>query len=178
MPATTLPDRALLRLSGEDVSEFLQGLVTNDVTQLREDKPLWTGLLTAQGKALFDFILWAAGEDVLIDCEAEQVEALCKRLLLYRLRRPITIEREDSLAVHWSLSAPAEAGVQLTAATRPRLSPGSVPDPRLADLGHRWLPQASRPRVGSATASRSASPKAWRNWAPTRPSGSNATPPS
>jgi folate-binding Fe-S cluster repair protein YgfZ len=32
MPATTLPDRALLRLAGEDVRAFLQGLVTNDLT--------------------------------------------------------------------------------------------------------------------------------------------------
>ena len=57
----------------------------------RPDRPLWAGLLTAQGKALFDFILWADGEDVLIDCEAEQAEALARRLTLYRLRRPIAI---------------------------------------------------------------------------------------
>ena len=31
MAATTLTDRALVRLSGEDVRGFLQGLVTNDV---------------------------------------------------------------------------------------------------------------------------------------------------
>ena len=63
MPATTLADRALLRLSGEDVRGFLQGLVTNDVTRLAPDLPLWAGLLTPQGKALFDFILWADGDD-------------------------------------------------------------------------------------------------------------------
>ena len=66
---------------------FLQGLVTNDLDALAPDRPLWAGLLTAQGKALFDFILWADGEDVLIDCEAEQAEALARRLALYRLRR-------------------------------------------------------------------------------------------
>ena len=43
MPATTLADRALLRLSGEDVRGFLQGLVTNDVTRLAPDLPLWAG---------------------------------------------------------------------------------------------------------------------------------------
>ncbi|HKR24094.1 MAG TPA: folate-binding protein, partial [Allosphingosinicella sp.] len=89
MAGTTLVDRALLRLSGEDVRGFLQGLVTNDVAKLAADRPLWAGLLTAQGKALFDFILWADGEDVLVDCEAEQAEALARRLALYRLRRPI-----------------------------------------------------------------------------------------
>jgi len=119
MPATTLTDRAILRLSGEDVRGFLQGLITNDVTgQL----PVWAGLLTPQGKALFDFLVWADGDDVLIDCEYTQADALARRLSLYRLRRKITIERAPGLAVHWSLDG-AEG----------------VADPRLADLGRRWI---------------------------------------
>jgi tRNA-modifying protein YgfZ len=128
MAGTTLIDRALIRLSGEDVRGFLQGLVTNDVSQL--PRPVWCGLLAAQGKALFDFILWEDGEDVLVDCEAEQADALRKRLLLYRLRRPITIERDESLGVHWSLQKDGE------------------PDPRLADLGHRWIAPAGEPAEG------------------------------
>jgi folate-binding protein YgfZ len=121
MSGTTLIDRALIRLSGEDVRGFLQGLVTNDVEALAPGRPLWAGLLTAQGKALFDFLLWADGDDVLIDCEAEQAEALARRLALYRLRRPIRIEGEDDAAVHWSRS------------------PGDDLDPRLPALGRRWL---------------------------------------
>ena len=62
MAGTTLVDRALVRLSGEDVRGFLQGLVTNDLETLAPERPLWAGLLTAQGKALFDFILWDAKE--------------------------------------------------------------------------------------------------------------------
>src|ERR1043165_5592094 len=53
MSGTTLIARALLRLSGEDASGFLQGLVTNDVALLAPDRPLWAALLTAQGKAMF-----------------------------------------------------------------------------------------------------------------------------
>ena len=71
MANTTLIDRALIRLSGEDVRGFLQGLVTNDMDALAPDRPLWAGLLTAQGKALFDFLIWAAYE-ILIDCERER----------------------------------------------------------------------------------------------------------
>jgi folate-binding protein YgfZ len=148
MAATTLVDRALLRLSGEDVRGFLQGLVTNDVALLSPATPLWAGLLTPQGKALFDFIFWADGEDVLVDCEAEQAEALARRLTLYRLRRPITIAREEGLAVHWTRSSPAEAGAQADAGTGSRLTPGSSPDPRLAALGNRWLAPASEPAEG------------------------------
>ena len=126
---TMLADRSLIRLTGEDVRGFLQGLVTQDVSGLDEG-PRWAGLLTPQGKALFDFILWPDGDAVLIDCEAAQAEALAKRLTLYRLRRPISIEPADG-AVHWSPDG--EKG---------------VPDPRLPELGHRWLGQAGAPATG------------------------------
>ena len=157
MAATTLSDRALLRLSGEDVTGFLQGLVTNDMALLAPDRPLWAGLLTPQGKALFDFILWADGDDVLVDCEAEAADDLARRLSLYRLRRKIGIERDERLAVHWSPRAPAdalpcapaEAGAQSGGRAGFLLSQEhKVADPRLADLGKRWLAPADKPAEG------------------------------
>ncbi|MCF2515193.1 folate-binding protein [Sphingomonas sp. G124] len=125
MPATTLTDRAVLRLSGADVRDFLQGLVTQDVAGAL---PMWAGLLTPQGKCLFDFLVWADGDDLLIDCENDAADDLIKRLSLYRLRRPISIARDDSLAVHWSRDVSA-----------------GVADPRLAELGQRWLAPANDP---------------------------------
>ncbi|MDF2494830.1 folate-binding protein [Sphingomonas sp.] len=117
--ATMLADRAVVRLSGEDVRGFLQGLVTNDVNG---PLPVWTAVLTPQGKALFDFLVWDDGDDLLLDCQAEEAEALAKRLTMYRLRRKITIARDETLAVHWALSGDE-----------------GVPDPRLAALGRRWI---------------------------------------
>ncbi len=130
MTETMLTDRSLLRLSGEDVRGFLQGLVTQDVLMLEEGAPLLSGLLTPQGKALFDFMLWADGDDILIDCEASAAVALARRLSIYRLRRAMTIGDVTDLAVHWSLEG--ERG---------------APDPRLPTLGHRWLasPSAAAP---------------------------------
>jgi tRNA-modifying protein YgfZ len=123
-----LADRTALRLSGEDVRGFLQGLITQDVTGAL---PVWAGLLTPQGKCLFDFLVWADGNDLLIDCEAAAADDLAKRLAIYRLRRPITIAPEPGLSVHWSLD-----GTQ------------GVPDPRLAALGNRWLAPAAAPTPG------------------------------
>jgi len=118
MAATTLTDRAVLRLSGDDVRGFVQGLVTSDVTG---PLPVWTALLTPQGKCLFDFMVWADGDDLLFDCEAAAADDLVKRLSLYRLRRAIRIERDPGLAVHWSPDG------------------DETPDPRLPELGRRWL---------------------------------------
>lgn len=120
--ATLLADRSVLRLAGDDPRDFLQGLVTHDMAALSPVTPLYAGLLTPQGKLLFDFLLWDGGEAVLIDCEATQAEALTRRLALYRLRRTISIEPVADAAVHW---APA--------------GEWGVADPRLADLGRRWI---------------------------------------
>ncbi len=119
--STWLADRALIRISGEDVRGFLQGLVTQDMASVTPEAPRWAALLTPQGKALFDFILWADGESIMVDCEATQREALVRRLSIYRLRRAITIEAVEG-GVHWS----------------PEPGQG-VSDPRLAALGYRWL---------------------------------------
>jgi tRNA-modifying protein YgfZ len=128
MTTTTLIDRALIRLSGEDVRGFLQGLVTNDVEGAL---PVWAGLLTPQGKALFDFIIWADGDDVLIDGEAAQADALMRRLSIYRLRRPLAIGVEPALTVNWS-----------------RAVGQGVPDPRNPALGYRWVGAATEPAEG------------------------------
>ena len=127
MAATTLTDRAVIRLSGNDVCGFLQGLVTSDVAG---PLPVWAGLLSPQGKCLFDFLVWEDGEGLLLDCEVEAADDLIKRLSVYRLRRPITIARDDGILVHWSPDG------------------DGAPDPRLAALGKRWLGPATEPATG------------------------------
>ncbi len=134
MTATRLHARAVIRLSpdeGEDVAGFLQGLVTADVTATL---PVWAGLLTPQGKVLFDFIVWPGGKDLLLDCEAEAAEALVRRLSLYRLRRRIAIAVDPAIAVHW----------------RAHTGDGAAPDPRLSALGERWIGPMDADDDGSA----------------------------
>ena len=136
-----LLDRAVIRVSaeaeGEDAAAFLQGLVTNDVTGTL---PAYAGLLTPQGKTLFDFIVWPAGGGaLLLDCERDAADELVKRLSLYRLRRQLSIARDETLGVFWQ----AELG------------DGGAPDPRLADLGERWiaaLDPAEPPATGADAA--------------------------
>ena len=126
---TLLADRAVICLrpldEGENVAAFLQGLLTNDMTG---ELPAYAALLSAQGKTMFDMIVWPGptgeyGDAILIDCEAAVADDLVKRLSLYRLRRKIEIARDDTLSVHWS----------------PDTGGSHPPDPRLAALGQRWL---------------------------------------
>lgn len=117
--------RAVVRVApeteSEDAAGFLQGLLTNDVTGAL---PVYAGLLTAQGKTLFDMIVWPGSHgSILLDCEAGAAEDLVRRLSLFRLRRKIAIEIDPSLGVFWQ----AELG------------DGGAPDPRLHALGQRWI---------------------------------------
>ncbi len=123
-----LHSRGILRLTAqdpaEDVAAFLQGLVTQDTAG---PLPAWAGLLSPQGKALFDFVVWRDGADLLIDAEAAALPALTRRLSMYRLRRRIAIAPDPALGVFWS-TEPFE---------------GALPDPRLAELGYRAIGPAA-----------------------------------
>ena len=128
---TMLSTRALIRLSptdsSEDAASFLQALVSQDV--VAGPLPAYSALLSPQGQVLADFIVWADADGhggLLLDCEAAVAETLIKRLSMYRLRRAISIAIEPALAVHWSASA----------------HEGAYPDPRLPELGWRWLAPA------------------------------------
>lgn len=123
MTLSPLPDRAVLRLSGPDTRDFLQGLLTQDVAALSADTPLYAGLLSPQGKALFQLFLFAEGDDVLLDVAASGAEALAKRLTMFRLRKQVAIAPQPGLAVwqQWG-----EAG------THPS-------DPRTSLAGSRFL---------------------------------------
>ncbi len=140
MPTARLTDRAVLRVSGAEARDFLQGLVTNDVAALAPGRPLWAGLLSAQGKPLFDMILHDGSHDggegsILVDTAAAWAEALARRLTMYKLRRAVTIAAEPGLHVFSAWEQPV---ADLPA------------DPQLAALGSRWIADIAPTDAGVA----------------------------
>lgn len=127
--ATLLEERGVLRVSGPDAGKFLQGLITNDIGRTDGGKAIHAGLLSPQGKILFDFFVVPDGNGFLIDVARDKVEELLKRLGFYRLRAQVEIAAEPSLAV---TAAWGEA-------PRPTERAVSYADPRLAVLGFRWI---------------------------------------
>ena len=124
MPTARLTDRAVVAVGGPDARAYLQDLVTNDVARLTPATPLWAGLLSAQGKPLFDMILFDGGDGVLLDVLASAADALVKRLTMFRLRRAVTIAVDPDRHVFAAWGAPV--------ADLP-------PDPQVAALGQRWI---------------------------------------
>jgi len=122
-------DRAVLRISGADRIEFLQGVVSNDVAKAGNDRGVWAAFLTPQGKYLHDFFLAAEGGSILLDCERARADDLRKRLRRYTLRSDARVEAADDLVV------------ALTAAEPVPTPDGAVcfPDPRHPDAGRRLI---------------------------------------
>ena len=95
-------DRIVLSVSGPDAKSFLQNLVTNDVTKLKNNI-IYSALLTPQGKLVTDFFLVDAGQNVLIDVNSKASGTLLKLLIFYKLRAEIIIEKTNlkvSLGIH------------------------------------------------------------------------------
>lgn len=126
MPSAVLPERGVVSVAGDDAEPFLQGLVSNDVTQAAKG-PVWAALLTPQGKWLADFFILRDGGRLLLDCERGQAPVLVQQLSRFRLRSKVALADEsaawDVLAV-WHGAAPE--------------GPGGA-DPRLAEAGWRVL---------------------------------------
>jgi folate-binding protein YgfZ len=104
MKAAFLPDRGVVKISGEDARNFLNGLVTTDVTQLSPGLGRFGALLTPQGKITIDFLITEApsghGGGLLIDCPRPLAQSLADKLGFYKLRAKVTVENlSDSLGV-------------------------------------------------------------------------------
>jgi tRNA-modifying protein YgfZ len=133
MKAAFLPDRGVVKVSGEDARNFLNGLVTTDVTELRVGLGRFGALLTPQGKIIVDFLITEApsghGGGFLFDCPRALAQTLAQKLSFYKLRAKVSVENlSDNLGVI--------AAWDGELAVKPDLS---FADPRNAALGWRIL---------------------------------------
>ena len=130
-----LADRGVVRVTGEDATHFLQGLITNDIVLLERQPAIHAGLLSPQGKILFEFIVTNYANGYLLDTAAASVPDLLGRLSLYKLRAKVGIDdasRAFRVTAIWGNGGPT-------------FETDAVPDPRLADLGWRRLQGVDAP---------------------------------
>ncbi len=133
MKTALLPDRGVVKVSGETARDFLNGLITTDMARLQPGTGRFGALLTPQGKITVDFLITEApsghGGGFLIDCPRPLAQALTDKLRFYRLRAKVEIENlSDSLGVL--------AAWDGEAALKPDLT---FTDPRNPELGLRIL---------------------------------------
>lgn len=120
-----LENRGVISLSGPDTRSLLQGLITNDIENVADGAPVYAGLLTPQGKFLFDMIIVQDGDGLLLDVEADRKPDLIRRLMMYRLRSEVDIV-DDERSVWALFDGMATEGI-------------SYPDPRHKSMHHRVI---------------------------------------
>src|SRR6201996_7737866 len=104
MKAAFLPDRGVVKVGGEDARNFLNGLVTADVTLVRPGLARFGALLTPQGKITADFLITEAptghGGGFLLDVPRALAQGLTEKLGFYKLRAKVVVENlSDGLGV-------------------------------------------------------------------------------
>ncbi|MBY0355808.1 MAG: hypothetical protein K2Q12_08800 [Rickettsiales bacterium] len=144
-----LDDRAVLHISGDDRAEFLQGLITNDITQLTPQHSLFAALLSAQGKFQFDFFLSADADGFLLETDRARLPALQRLLSLYKLRSRVTLTPMSdavvaaltggNIAAHFGLCATVGSAITLHV---PQGQLWLCIDPRHAAMGVRVIAQS------------------------------------
>jgi len=110
-----LPERGVIKMTGEETQGFLHRLITNSVKDIAPGESRFSALLSPQGKLLFDFFVAPLpdGEPgFLIDCVRDQSAALAQRLNFHKLRAKITIEdQSEALGVAAILDDEAPVGI-------------------------------------------------------------------
>jgi tRNA-modifying protein YgfZ len=93
---TELPDRGVVSVTGADARTFLDNMITNDMALVQEGRALFTGLLSPQGKVLFDFFVVPVEGGYLLDVAREKSADLAKRLAMYKLRAAVVIADQSA----------------------------------------------------------------------------------
>jgi len=133
MHAALLPERGVIKVSGEAARGFLNNIVTSDIGELSPGTARFAALLTPQGKIVADFLVTeAAAEDgggFYLDAPRALAPALAQKLNFYKLRAKVTIEDiSDRLGVMavWDGAGMSDYGL-------------TYADPRLPALGFRVI---------------------------------------
>lgn len=124
-----LENRSVIKIKGPDATDFLQGILTNDIKQADEGKAIYAGLLMPQGKLLFDFFIIKHMDAYLVDVEKDESANLVKRLMFYKLRADVQITVLESAVICVNLDGDIK-GVENAV---------SYVDPRFDKLGTRTI---------------------------------------
>ncbi len=114
-----LKNRSLIEIFGDDRKKFLQGLITNDINKVNDKSLIYSAMLNAQGRFLYDFFIFEKNDSLFLDCDAKRREEILQKFNLYKLRAKILVKKNDDLSIVWNLEN------------------GQFIDPRHQNLGYR-----------------------------------------
>ena len=91
-----LKDRGIISISGKDAEEFLQNIITNDISSVKKEYSIFSGIFTPQGKYLYEFFVIKSDDGYYLDSSEEFVGELKIFLEKYKLNSDVKIENISS----------------------------------------------------------------------------------
>lgn len=126
-----LSQRSLIKIKGDGMYDYCQGLMTNDIFKLKTDNSLFTMILNSKGRVLYDCLIYKMDDHLLLECDKDVSSDLIKYLKLYLLRRKLDINILDDTNI-WALFSSTSTIKKFNSAC-------VFNDPRLPILGQRII---------------------------------------
>ena len=89
-------DSRFINIAGDDRQDFLQGLITNDLNLCNKNNPIYSCLLSPQGKFLADFFLIELNGSYLIEIHNQFFDNFLQKLELYKLKSKVIITENNN----------------------------------------------------------------------------------
>jgi folate-binding protein YgfZ len=120
---SVVTDQGLIDVSGDDAARFLHKQLTNDIEQLPAGEVRLAAYCTPKGRMQASFLVWRAGDAVMLQLPRALLPALHKRLQMFVMRdkaKLVDITEQHENAVVFGLGgAAAQAALQHLFATMP-----------------------------------------------------------
>ena len=89
-------DSRFINIAGDDRQNFLQGLISNDINVCNKNNPIYSCLLSPQGKFLADFFVIELGKSYLIEIHNQFYNNIIQKLQLYKLKSKVIITENNN----------------------------------------------------------------------------------
>tara|TARA_B100000242_G_C43041436_1_gene485870 strand:+ start:348 stop:1226 length:879 start_codon:yes stop_codon:yes gene_type:complete len=86
-----LKNRGVISISGDDASNFLQNIITNDIKKITKNNSVFSAILNPQGKYLNEFFIIHFQDGYLLDCSEDITQDIIKNLSKYKLNSKVEI---------------------------------------------------------------------------------------
>ena len=95
-------ENKVINIKGEDKFDFIQGIISNDINLLKKNIPIYSAMLTPQGRFLFDFFLTLQNDTFFLECNKNYLDSIFKKLELFKLRSKVEIFFNENINVLYS----------------------------------------------------------------------------
>lgn len=89
----------IIKISGKDKCNFLQGIISNDIKNVENGKPIYSSILSPQGRFLYDFFVIKNQDSFLLECRKVHSFEILKKFNMHKLRSDVNFELQNNFEI-------------------------------------------------------------------------------